>query len=112
MADIKLKDRESLRQSEENTAILAAVSNETNTGIVRKVTIPGMAEAQHRENPLVGDFGDGFTQKLAENLVRLGDEGRILKFCLGGGDPSVCEWQRISADGRTVCKYRLSSTQP
>ena len=33
MADIKLKDREALRQSEEGTAILAAVSNETNTGI-------------------------------------------------------------------------------
>ena len=32
MADIKLKDRDALRQSEEDTAILAAVSNETNTG--------------------------------------------------------------------------------
>ena len=53
MADIKLKDREALRQSEEGTAILATVSNETNTGLARKVTIPGMAEAQHRENPLV-----------------------------------------------------------
>ena len=53
MADIKLKDREALRQSEEGTAILAAVANETNTGVARKVTIPGMAEAQHRENPLV-----------------------------------------------------------
>ena len=53
MADIKLKDRDALRQSEEDTAILAAVSNETNTGETRKVTIPGIAEAQHRENPLV-----------------------------------------------------------
>ena len=56
MADIKLKDREALRQSEEGTAILAAVSNETNTGETRKVTIPGMAEAQHRENPLVATW--------------------------------------------------------
>ena len=53
MADIKLKDRDALRQSEEDTAILAVVSNETNTGVARKVTIPGIAEAQHRENPLV-----------------------------------------------------------
>ena len=58
MADIKLKDREALRQSEEGTAILAAVSNETNTGETRKVTIPGMAEAQHRENPLVAVRGN------------------------------------------------------
>ena len=56
VADIKLKDREALRQSEEGTAILAAVSNETNTGETRKVTIPGIAEAQHRENPLVATW--------------------------------------------------------
>ena len=53
MADIKLKDREILRQSEEDTAILAAVADETLTGETRKLTIPGMAAAQHRENPLV-----------------------------------------------------------
>ena len=53
MADIKLKDREILRQSEEDTAILAAVADETLTGETRKVTIPGLAAAEHRENPLV-----------------------------------------------------------
>ena len=53
MADVPLKDRESLRQSEESTAIYAVASDETNTGEARKQTIAAAAEAQHRENPLV-----------------------------------------------------------
>ena len=53
MADVPLKDRESLRQSEESTAIYAVVADETNTGEARKQTIAAAAAAQHRENPLV-----------------------------------------------------------
>ena len=53
MADVELKDRESLRQSEESTAIYAVVSDETNNGEARKQTIAAAAEAQHRENPMV-----------------------------------------------------------
>ena len=57
MADVKLKDRESLRQSEESTAIYAVASDETNTGEARKQTIAAAAEAQHRREPAGGGVG-------------------------------------------------------
>ena len=44
MADVKLKDRRTLRQSEYGTAIMGAVSDETNAGETRKFTMAELAE--------------------------------------------------------------------
>ena len=42
------------------------------------IGLPGVG-GQEIKITLVGDFGDGFTQKMAEQLVRLGTERRILQ---------------------------------
>lgn len=44
MADIKLKDRSTLRRSEYTTAIMAAASDDTNAGETRKFTMAELAE--------------------------------------------------------------------
>ena len=44
MSDVKLKDRNTLRRSEYATAIMGAVSDETNAGETRKFTMAEMAE--------------------------------------------------------------------
>lgn len=44
MADVKLKDRRTLRRSEYATAIMGAVSDDTNAGETRKFTIAELAE--------------------------------------------------------------------
>ena len=50
MADEYLKDKPALRDSERDTAILAAVSDETLTGDTRKITVSDLMEHLHAEN--------------------------------------------------------------
>lgn len=45
MADIKLRDRDTLRDAERSTALIALVSDDTNAGVTRKYTLAELNEA-------------------------------------------------------------------
>ena len=51
MADIKLRDRDTLRDAERSTALIALVSDDTNAGVTRKYTLAELQAALNAINP-------------------------------------------------------------